>query len=118
MADIFIAAAFDEAHSLTIPWDNSRRRSNYIELRRVLQLFTTASLFTFFLSTNAQISQFMPPPTSGPFNRIWQVKLQTPRPFIELGFDELMWNRKILEKCKTLEQVTPSECIAHLGRPM
>ena len=116
MADIFIA--FDEAHPLTMPWDNSRRLSNYIELRQALQPFTTASLFTFFLSTNGQISLFIPPPTSDPSSRILQGKLHTPRPFIELGFDQLMWNRKVLEKYKTLEQVTSSECIAHMGRPM
>ncbi|KAI0247906.1 hypothetical protein BJV78DRAFT_862452 [Lactifluus subvellereus] len=116
MADIFIA--FDEAHPLTIPWDSSSGLSNYIELRRALQLFSTASLFTFFLSTNGQISQFMPPHARDPSNRIWQGIFHTPRPFIELGFDQLMWNRKILDKYKTLEQVTSSECIAHMGRPL
>ncbi|KAI0250338.1 hypothetical protein BJV78DRAFT_591050 [Lactifluus subvellereus] len=51
------------------------------------------SLFFFFF-----ISHFVPPHTGDPSNRILQGIFQTLRPFIELGFDGLMWNRKILDK--------------------
>ncbi|KAI0253840.1 hypothetical protein BJV78DRAFT_1351441 [Lactifluus subvellereus] len=116
LADVFIA--FDEAHQLIEPWDNGSTLSNYTELQQVLRIFSTASLFTFFVSTNPEISQFAMPRTSDSSNRILQGRFHTPRPFIELGFDQLMWNRKILDEYKTLEQVTSSECIAHLGRPL
>ncbi|KAI0253795.1 hypothetical protein BJV78DRAFT_130947 [Lactifluus subvellereus] len=116
VADVFIS--FDEAYPLAIPWNRNSGLSNYIELRRALHLFSKASLFAFFLSTNGKISQFVLPRTRDPSYRILQGDFRTPRPFIELGFDQLMWNRKILDKYKTLEQVTSSECIAHMGRPL
>jgi hypothetical protein len=81
-ADVFIS--FDEAHPLAIPWDDHSGRSNYIELWRALRLFSYASLFAFFVSTNGKISQFVPPHTRDPFNRIWQGNFCTPHPFIEL----------------------------------
>ncbi|KAI0253835.1 hypothetical protein BJV78DRAFT_1359880 [Lactifluus subvellereus] len=116
LADVFIS--FDEAHPLTTPWDDNNGLSNCIELQRVLHLFSENSLFAFFLSTNGKISQFVPPRTRDPSDRIFQGSFSTPRPFVELGFDQLMWNRKILDEYKTLEQVTSSECIAHMGRPL
>ncbi|KAI0255371.1 hypothetical protein BJV78DRAFT_761181 [Lactifluus subvellereus] len=117
MADVFIA--FDEAHPLTDHWDQLETSglSNYTELRRALQVLSTFSLFTFFLPTD-KISQFSPPRTHGPSNRICRSTFRPPPPFIELGFDQLMRNRKVLDKYKTLEQVTSSECIAHMGSPL
>ncbi|KAI0247841.1 hypothetical protein BJV78DRAFT_1285209 [Lactifluus subvellereus] len=115
LADVFIA--FDEAHSLAEPWDNGSSLSNYTEIQRALRVFSNASLFTFFLSADGNISYLLPPRTRNPSNRIAQGRFHTPRPFIELGFDQLMWDRKILDKYKTLEHVTSSECIAHMGRP-
>ncbi|KAI0253034.1 hypothetical protein BJV78DRAFT_235120 [Lactifluus subvellereus] len=123
LADVFIS--FDEAHPLAIPWDHNSELSNYIQFQRALHLFSDASLFAFFVPTNGKISQFVPPRPRGPSNRILDpsnrtlhANLRTPRPFIELGFDQLMWNRKILDEYNTLEQVTSSECIAHMGRPL
>ena len=100
MADVFIA--FDEAHSLADHWDQITGLSNYTELRRALQVFSVSSLFTFFLSTTGKILQFSPPHVQDPSNRINQGVFTPPRPFIELGFDQLMWNRKVLERYKTL----------------
>jgi hypothetical protein len=116
LADVFIA--FDEAHQLTEPWDNGSTLSNYTELQQVLRIFSKASLFTFFVSAHGEISQFAMPRTGDPSDRILQGGFYTPRPFVELGFDQLMWNRKILDEYKTLEEVTSSECIAHMGRPL
>ncbi|KAI0255367.1 hypothetical protein BJV78DRAFT_1279535 [Lactifluus subvellereus] len=116
MADVFIT--FDEAHPLTDHWDETSGLSNYIELRRALQVFSESSLFTFFLSTTGNISQISPPRTHDPSNRVYQGEFKPPHPFIELGFDQLMWNRKVLEKYKSLEEITSSECIAHMGRPL
>jgi hypothetical protein len=116
MADVFIA--FDEAHPLTDLWDQTTGLSNYIDFRRALQVFSASSLFTFFLSTTGKTSQFLPPRAQDPSGRVNQGTFTSPRPFIELGFDQLMCNRKVLEKYKTLEQVTSLECIAHMGRPL
>jgi hypothetical protein len=81
MPDVFVA--FDEAHSL-LSTHSSSWLSDYSELREALTVFSRAPLFTFFVSTSAIISQ-VPLPISS----------QAPRPFIDLGFDHLMWNRKV-----------------------
>ncbi|KAH9016325.1 hypothetical protein EDB84DRAFT_1276909 [Lactarius hengduanensis] len=115
LPDIFVA--FDEAHLLTIPFDESDR-SNFVELRRALQTFSTAPLFTFFLSTTGKVSQFTPPRGYDNSNRMNDGRLKIPHPFIYLGFDQLMISRKILDTYKTLLDVTSLDCIAHMGRPL
>jgi hypothetical protein len=75
-------------------------------------------MFTFFLSTHGKISQFTPPSRFDTSNRMNAGKLNTPRPFFLMGFDQLMKERKIFEKYKTLEDVTSLDCIAHMGRPL
>ncbi|KAH9172798.1 hypothetical protein EDB89DRAFT_1850878 [Lactarius sanguifluus] len=87
LPEIFVA--FDEAHLLTIPFDESDR-SNFVELRRALQTFSTAPLFTFFLSTTWKVSQFTPPRGYDDSNCMNDGRLKIPRPFIYLGFDQLM----------------------------
>jgi hypothetical protein len=116
MPDVFIV--FDEAHSLTQEWDPISGFSNYITLRQVLHEFTNAPLFTFFLSTTGKISKFSPPRTRDPSKRIAEGIFLPSRPFVELGFDQLMHDRKVLDKYNTLEDVTSSECISHMGRPL
>lgn len=116
LPDVFIV--FDEAHPLTMPFDSNEKGSHFVELRRALRVFTEASLFSFFLSTTGKISQFTPPRDRDPSHRMNDGKLKTPRPFIYLGFDQLMVNRKIFNKYKTLEDVTSLDCIAHMGRPL
>jgi hypothetical protein len=101
MADVFIAV--DEAHSLF-----GVDGSGLFEFQRALMTFSRASLFTFFLSTTGKISQSLCPCGS----------YEPPHTFIELGFDQLMWNRKVLDKYRTLEEVTSSECVSHMGRPL
>jgi hypothetical protein len=118
MADVFLA--FDEAHSLAEFWDDGSRLSNYnyFEFRRALLILNRDSLFTFFLSTTGKISQFMPPRSLDPSSRIADGPLKPPHAFIELGFDQLMLGRKVLDAYRTLEQVTSLECVAHMGRPL
>ncbi|KAH9176091.1 hypothetical protein EDB89DRAFT_1882102 [Lactarius sanguifluus] len=115
LPDVFVA--FDEAHQLTIPFDESDQ-SNFVELQRALQTFLTAPLFTFFLSTTGKISQFTPPRGYDNSNRMDDSRLKIPRPFIYLGFDQLMISRKILDTYRTLQDVTSLDCIAHMGRPL
>ncbi|KAH9977335.1 hypothetical protein BGW80DRAFT_1288680 [Lactifluus volemus] len=105
--DVFIM--FDEAHSLTTLWPNCGGLSNFTELQRALTIFSWSSLFTFFLSTTGKISQSMPPAYQTP---------RQPRAFIELGFDQLMTDRRIPDRYPTLEAVTSLECISHMGRPL
>ncbi|KAH9009629.1 hypothetical protein EDB85DRAFT_1902869 [Lactarius pseudohatsudake] len=104
---IFIV--FDKAHPLT---------SHFVELRRALRVLSDVSLFTFFLSTIGKISQFSPPRGRDASHRMNDGELKTPTPFIYLGFDQLMRNRKVFDKYKTLDDVTSLECIAHMGRPL
>jgi hypothetical protein len=113
--DVFIM--FDEAHSLTTIFDGSGR-SNFVELRRALKVLKKAPLFTFFLSTTGKISQFTPRRGADPSNRMNDGSFETPRPFINFGFDQLMKNRMVTVEFKTLEDVTKLDCIAHMGRPL
>jgi len=116
LPDVYIM--FDEAHPLTDPFNPNQKGSHFFELRRALRVFSGESLFTFFLSTTGKISQFNPPRDRDPSNRMNHGELETPRPFIYLGFDQLMVNRKIFDKFKTLDEVTSLDCIAHMGRPL
>ncbi|KAH9030205.1 hypothetical protein EDB85DRAFT_2146842 [Lactarius pseudohatsudake] len=92
--------------------------SHFVELRQALRVFSDVSLFTFFLSTIWKISQFSPPHGRDASHHMNDGELKTPTPFIYLGFDQLMKNRKVFDKYKTLDDVTLLECIAHMGRPL
>lgn len=113
--DVFIA--FDEAHTLarTI---NTANESCFVVLRRMLSSLSLEPLYTFFLSTTGSITQFAQPRGQDSSNRINSGTLSTPRPYIYLGFDQLMQSRKILERWTTLKDVTSLECAAHMGRPL
>ncbi|KAH9179801.1 hypothetical protein EDB89DRAFT_2238751 [Lactarius sanguifluus] len=88
--DIFVA--FDEAHTLADSFDD-QNESRFVVLRQ--------PLFSFFLSTAGKITQSGQPRGQDASNRINEGKLTTPRPYIYLGFDQLM-----------------QKCIAHMGRPL
>jgi hypothetical protein len=114
--DVFIA--FDEAQPLTLPFSEGSMQNNFAELRRALRVLSTAQLFTFFLSTTGKVSLFTPPRGYDASNRMNDGELKMPRPFIYLGFDQLMESRKVFDKYRTLEDVTSLDCIAHMGRPL
>ncbi|KAH9063738.1 hypothetical protein EDB83DRAFT_801916 [Lactarius deliciosus] len=116
LPDVFLV--FDEAHSLTRPFESEGMRSHFVELCQVLGVLSDVSLFTFFVSTTGKISQISPPRGRDASHRMNDGKLKTPTPFIYLGFDQLMRNRKVFDKYKTLDDVTSLECIAHMGRPL
>ncbi|KAH9178639.1 hypothetical protein EDB89DRAFT_1927636 [Lactarius sanguifluus] len=44
--------------------------------------------------------------------------LVPPLSFSDLGFDHLMYDRKIFDRYKTIEDVTSTKCIVHMGRPL
>jgi hypothetical protein len=75
-------------------------------------------MFTFFLSTAGKISQLTPPCRFDASYRLNEFKLDTPHPFVLLGFDQLMKSCKIFDKYTTLDDVTLLDCIAHMGRPL
>ncbi|KAI9430204.1 hypothetical protein H4582DRAFT_1820313, partial [Lactarius indigo] len=109
VVDIFVA--FDEAHTLADSFDD-QNESRFVVLRRILSSISSEPLFSFFLSTTGKITQFGQPRGQDASNRINEGKLTTPRPYIYLGFDQLMQSQK------TLDHVTSLECIAHMGRPL
>jgi hypothetical protein len=133
--DIFIT--FDEAHALS--WrDDSTNESRFIALRRVLNELKSEPVFYFFLSTTGKITQFGPSSSRDPSDRVSDGSLVTPRPYIYLGFDQLMKNRKLFapvasdspdsptspvppapsKNTLTLHDITLMEFAAHLGRPL
>ncbi|KAH8991830.1 hypothetical protein EDB83DRAFT_2534946 [Lactarius deliciosus] len=114
----YVFLVFDEAHPLTRPFESEGMQSHFVELRRALRVLSDESLFTFFLSTTGKISQFSPPRGRDASHRMNDGELKTPTPFIYLGFDQLMRDRKVFDKYKTLDDVTSLECIAHMGRPL
>jgi hypothetical protein len=113
--DIFLA--FDEAHTIADPLPDEKE-SRFVVLRRVLNSLSSEPLFSFFLSTTSKITQFGKPRGHDPSNRINSGTLATPRPYIYLGFDQLMQSRKVGSRWRTLEHITSLDCIAHMGRPL
>ena len=113
--DVFIA--FDEAHTLADSFDDTHE-SRFVVLRRILGSLSSAPLFSFFLSTTGKITQFGQPRGQDASDRINDGSLATPRPYIYLGFDQLMQSRKILARQTTLDDVVSLECVAHMGRPL
>ncbi|KAI9429189.1 hypothetical protein H4582DRAFT_2153637 [Lactarius indigo] len=115
--DVFIT--FDEAHTLADSFDDTRtHESRFVVLHRILHSLSSDPLFSFFLSTTSKITQFGQPRGQDASNRINDGSLATPRPYILLGFDQLMQSRKILDRWTTLDDVVSLECIAHMGWPL
>ncbi|KAH8996167.1 hypothetical protein EDB86DRAFT_1044555 [Lactarius hatsudake] len=73
------------------------------------------SFFSFFLSTTSDIAQFAIPRYMDRSDRILHKRLNPSLPFIHLGFDHLMHDRKIFDQYKTIEDVTSTECIVHMA---
>ncbi|KAH9178630.1 hypothetical protein EDB89DRAFT_2239238, partial [Lactarius sanguifluus] len=111
--DVFIA--FDEVHSLTEP---DASRTCFIDLQSALHKLKNVSFFSFFVSTTSKISQFAIPGDMDPSNGMHDEELIPPVTFSDLGFDHLMHDRKIFDRYKTIEDVTSTECIVHMGRPL
>ncbi|KAH8998873.1 hypothetical protein EDB86DRAFT_3075930 [Lactarius hatsudake] len=113
--DVFVA--FDEAHSL-VEFSDPDIKTQFIHLRSALHVLKYQSFFSFFLSTTSDIAQFATPRDMDKFDRILHKQLDPLLPFIDLGFDHLMHDRKIFDRYKTIEDVTSTECIVHMGRPL
>ncbi|KAH9175335.1 hypothetical protein EDB89DRAFT_2137024 [Lactarius sanguifluus] len=114
---VFIA--FDEAHSLTQLIEPNEKHTFLIELRRALRALLDTSSFSFFLSTSdkTSISQISMPEID-PSSRMPETLFRLPLPFSDLGFDHLMRDRKICDAFKTIDDVTSTDCVVHMGRPL
>ena len=111
--DVFMA--FDEAHTLANTIDGSESR--IIQLRRVLSHLNKSPLYAFFLSTAGNVTQFGHVGSLDQSSRVQRGDLRLPKPYIYLGFDQLMKRYKFSPK-KTLHDVTSMEYVAHMGRPL
>ncbi|KAH9035048.1 hypothetical protein EDB84DRAFT_1269650, partial [Lactarius hengduanensis] len=114
--DVFVA--FDEAQSLGELKMPGTNRTYFIHLRSALRELSDFSFFSFFLSTTSKIAHFVIPRDMDPSSRIFEEGLNPSLPFSDLGFDHLMQDRKIFGKYKTIEDVTSTECVVHMGRPL
>ena len=116
--DIFIA--FDEAHTLS-KCNDDRIESNFVILRRVLCTVSSTPMFSFFLSTTGKVTQFVQPRVEDASNRIKYGTLSTPRPYIFVGFDQLMKGHELFSPMSappTLFYVTSIEFAVRMGRPL
>lgn len=111
---VFIA--FDEAHPLT-DLISTGQRTFFTELRSVIQDVQSNAYFCFFLSTTSKISGFSMPRDIARSARMEQHHIPSV-PFSDLGFDQLMYDRKIFTRFKTLEDVTSPDCVVYMGRPL
>ena len=113
---VFIA--FDEAQSLAAePLDQSTNRTHFTELLRTLRVLEGTSTFSIFFSATSNVSQFAMPKDTRGFYSI-EKTLRLPLPFSDLGFDQMMQNCKLFNKYKTIDDVTSTECVVHMGRPL
>ncbi|KAF8271312.1 hypothetical protein EI94DRAFT_1720892 [Lactarius quietus] len=111
---VFIA--FDEAHPLA-NITSTERRTHFTELRSAIKDVNNVSFFFFFLSTTSKISKLSMPKDIAESARM-QEDYMPSLPFSDLGFDHLMHDRKIFHKYKTIHDVTTTECVVHMGRPL
>ncbi|THH21442.1 hypothetical protein EUX98_g8375, partial [Antrodiella citrinella] len=77
--------AFDEAHTLMGPDDVA---SAFTHLRKILRSVRQFPLFAIFLSTTAQIPQFVPPKEDDSSARVQSGELSVIPPFCTLGWDQ------------------------------
>ena len=112
--DIFVS--FDEAHTLTDCYDN-HNESLFVVLRWALSALSDEPLFSFFLSASSRVMQFGQPRGHHTSDHINDDYLASPRPYIFVGFDQLVQNHKI-KRTTTFDDVTTLDFVAHLGRPL
>lgn len=110
-----VILAFDEAHSLTdkpldTPWNF------FSELRRILRQANKLPIFSLFLSTAGRFHLFSPDIRSDPSNRVRDSSSRPLDPISEISFDDLA--HPAPSDTVTLDQVTQTDWISHLGRPL
>jgi hypothetical protein len=113
-----IILAFDEAHTLAERRTTEFTQwSSFSELQHALRALHRFSLFSLFMSTTGEISQFTSARTEDVSSRILTGKLALIQPFTDLGFDTLARNIS-LSQAPDLQKLMTNDHIAHLGRPL
>jgi hypothetical protein len=92
--------AFDEAHFL-----KKKTRTQFTNLRLVLQAISDLPCFSLFLSTTGKSSQFTPPPED------------LMQPFSDLGFD-ILAHKMPRDRPFLLTDAASVAHMVHLGRPL
>lgn len=110
-----ITLSFDEAHPL------AKIKSNtgdplFNHLRSILNEISDYPIFSLFVSTISQISDFTPPIQLDRSIRISSQELAVPPPFTALGFDQFA--EELKENSRTIEEVAMLEYMVKFGRPL
>jgi hypothetical protein len=109
---------FDEAHPLVAKCVNEKKHSHFSELRRALRMLHKTPVFSLFLSTTGQISQFNPRRAVDPSARVIEGNLQLIPPYSNLGFDQAMKGHEVADGKVDIDEVTSLEFMSQLGRPL
>jgi hypothetical protein len=110
---------FDEAHPLAAAKClNGKKHSHFSELRRALRMLHGAPVFSLFLSTTGEISQFNPRRAADPSARVMEGNLHLIPPYSDLGFDQAMEKHKVTDGTVTIAEVTSLEFMSRFGRPL
>ncbi|KAH9991140.1 hypothetical protein BJV77DRAFT_554959 [Russula vinacea] len=110
-----VILAFDEAHSLTDKPLNTSWNF-FLELRRILRQVHNLPIFSLFLSTAGRFHLFSPEIRSDPSNRARDSSSRPLDPISEISFDDLAY--PALNNTVTLDRVSQTDWISHLGRPL
>jgi hypothetical protein len=109
---------FDEAHPLAAARIADTKHTHFSELRRALRMLYEAPVFSLFLSTTGEISQFNPHQLVDPSARVIEGDLRLIPPYSDLGFDQAMAGHEVANGEKTIDEVTGWEFMSRLGRPL
>jgi hypothetical protein len=109
---------FDEAHPLAAACIPDTKHTHFSELRRALRMLHEAPVFSLFLSTTGEISQFNPHRSVDPSARVMEGDLRLIPPYSDLGFDQAMAGHEVGNGEKTIDEVTGWEFMSRLGRPL
>lgn len=107
-----VVLALDEAHVLCADrggW------TNLGEFRRALRSLAYGRVFTLFLSTTGDISQFVPSKHEDPSMRVVKGELQLIKPFTDLDFDLFAPN---CAQNMSLNDAAKEEFMVQFGRPL
>lgn len=112
-----IIFAYDEAHALTKPFNDSTQLSRFTELQRAIRGTRSINTFSLFLSTTGKVFQFGGSSEQDPSSRIQDGTLRLLYPFTDLSFDlfALDFNST---PAPELEFFASIDYIVSLGRPL
>jgi hypothetical protein len=110
-----VILAFDESHILT-EFPQRCHWTLFSKLCHALQVIGKRPIFSLFLSTSGSIFRFSPEIKSDLSSQVIQDGLRPLDPITEISFDDIVYPAK--EDTVSLSQVTTTDWISHLGRPL